>query len=449
MTFTVESLREQLDRFPPDTHFAVAFSGGLDSTVLLHATHAALRQRESGSLRAIHIHHGLSPNADAWALHCQERCTALGIALQVERVQVPVQSGASVESVARERRYEAFEALLGSEEVLLMAHHLDDEAETFLLRTLRGAGPRGLAAIPAMRPLGRGILFRPLLEQRREALESWAFTLGLTWIIDESNHSLRFDRNYLRHAVLPLLEERWPGYRESWWRSCALAGEADELNEVLAELDLARVKTASATVLDQSALQQLSPARQRNVLRHWLQQAGAPDPGWNVLTHIVDDMLTAGPDAHPEVRWREASLSVVVRRHKGGLYLQKAVQSVPVTSSYSWHPHDTLHLPSNGCVYALAVQGHGLRLPDKVRVTLRYRQGGETCRLTGRRTRSLKKILQDADIPQWLRERIPLLHVDDTLVCVPGIGVCDGWQAGPGEPGWKVIWIPPDLDPQA
>ncbi len=449
MSFTVESLSEQLARFPPDTRFAVAFSGGMDSTVLLHATHAALRQREAGALRAIHIHHGLSPHADSWAAHCEERCAALGVALQVERVQVRAQAGASLENLARDRRYEAFETLLGREEVLLMAHHLDDEAETFLLRTLRGAGPRGLAAIPAMRPLGRGVLFRPLLEQRREELESWATVLGLRWIDDESNASLRFDRNYLRHVVLPLLAERWPAYRESWWRTALLAGEADELSEALAQLDLALVKTASPTVLDQIALQRLSPARQRNVLRYWLQQAGAPDPGWNVLTHIVNDMLTAGPDAHPEVRWREASLSVVVRRHKGGLHLQRVVQSVSATSRYSWHPHDTLHLPSNGCVYAIAVEGKGLRLPEGAQLTLRYRQGGETCRLTGRRTRALKKILQEADIPAWLRERIPLVHVDDTLVCVPGIGVCEGWQAGPTETGWKVIWIPPDLDPQA
>jgi tRNA(Ile)-lysidine synthase len=447
MSFTVESLSEQLARFPPDSRFAVAYSGGLDSSVLLHATHAALRQRGAGALRAIHIHHGLSPHADAWVVHCQERCQTLGIALHVERVQVRVQDGASLESEARECRYKAFESLLGSDEVLLMAHHLDDEAETFVLRTLRGAGPRGLAAIPVMRPLGRGVLFRPLLEQRRTVLHSWAVAIGLDWIEDESNTSLRFDRNYLRLAVLPLLEQRWPGYRESWLRSAVLAREADELNEALAALDLERVRTASALVLDQGALQQLSAVRQRNVLRHWLQVAGAPDPGWNVLTHIVDDMLTAAEDAQPEVRWREGSLSVVVRRHRGSLHLQKVLQNIASASRYSWHPHDTLHLPSNGCVYALAVEGEGLGLPENAHVTLRYRQGGETCRLTGRRTRALKKILQDAGIPAWLRERIPLVYVDDTLVCVPGIGVRDGWQAGPGEAGWKVIWIPPDRDP--
>jgi tRNA(Ile)-lysidine synthase len=330
-----------------------------------------------------------------------------------------------------------------------MAHHLDDQAETFLLRTLRGAGPRGLAAIPDKRFLGRGCLFRPLLDVSRAILETWAQDQGLHWVDDESNASLRHDRNYVRHTVLPLVEARWQGYRESWMRTAQLAQEADELSDALAQLDFERVKTGSVTVLDSEQLQALSPARQRNVLRYWLQLAGAPDPGWNVLTHIVSKMLTAGPEAHPELRWREGGLSVVVRRHRGGLYLQKAMQSIATSSRFSWHPHDTLHLPSNGCVYALAVDGQGLRIPEGADITLRYRQGGEVCRLAGRRARPLKKILQDAYVPAWLRERIPLVHVNEELVCIPGVGICDGWRSGAGEAGWKVLWIPPDVDPDA
>lgn len=449
MLLTDASLTEQLAGFPPDSRFAVAFSGGLDSTVLLHATHAALQHRGTGVLRAIHIHHGLSPHADAWEAHCRAVCAALGVPLHVERIQVRREEGASLENLARQRRYEAFEALLASDDVLLMAHHLDDQAETFLLRTLRGAGPRGLAAIPAQRPLGRGRLYRPLLHVSRASLEIRAREHGLHWVDDESNASLRHDRNYCRHSVLPLLEARWPAYRESWLRTAQLAQESDELNDALAQLDFEGVRTGSLTVLDAQKLQALSPARQRNVLRYWLQLAGAPDPGWNVLMHIGSEMLEAGADAHPELRWREGALSVVVRRHKGCLYLQKVMQNIATSSRFAWHPHDTLHLPSNGCVYALAVEGQGLRTVQGAQLSLRYRQGGEVCRLAGRRSRPLKKILQDANVPPWLRERIPLVYADDTLVCIPGIGVCDGWRAGLGEAGWKVLWIPPDVDPDA
>ena len=449
MSFTVESLKDQLAGFDPDNRFAVAFSGGLDSTVLLHAAHAVMRDRDDGNLRAIHVHHGLSPNADAWEARCRGICEALGIVLHVERIQIRRDEGASLENLARQRRYEVFEALLSPGEVLLMAHHLDDQAETFLLRTLRGAGPRGLAAIPARRALGKGSLYRPFLETSRQALEQWAHSQALQWVDDESNASLHHDRNYCRHAVLPLLEARWPGYRESWMRTSQLAQEADELTEALAQLDFALVKTGSLTVLDSERLQGLSAARQRNVLRYWLQLAGAPDPGWNVLTHIVDEMLAASVEAHPELRWREGGLSVVVRRHKGCLFLQKVMQTIATSSQFPWHPHDILHLPSNGCVYALAVDGQGLRIPEGAHVTLRYRQGGEVCRLAGRRSRPLKKILQDANIPPWLRERIPLVHIDDVLVCIPGIGICEGWLGGTGEAGWKVVWLPPDVDPDA
>lgn len=447
MSFSLESLTEQLAGYPPGSRFAVALSGGLDSTVLLHASHAALRQREPGALRAIHINHGLSPHADAWEAHCRAQCAALGIALHVERVQIRREDGASLENLARQQRYAAFESQLGDGDILLMAHHLDDQAETFLLRTLRGAGPRGLAAIPARRALGKGLLLRPLLGCTHASLQSWALSRHLQWVEDESNASLKHDRNYCRHEVLPRLEARWPSYRESWLRSAQLAQDADELNDALAQLDFEQVRTGSLTVLDTDRLQALSSARQRNVLRYWLQLAGAPDPGWNVLTHIVSELLSASPDAQPELRWREAGLSVVVRRHKGCLYLQKLMQSIATSAQYEWNPQDTLHLPSNGCVYALALEGQGLRVPEGAQISLRYRQGGEVCRLAGRRSRPLKKILQDANIPPWLRERIPLVHVGDELVCIPGVGICDGWRAEAGEVGWKVVWMPPDVDP--
>lgn len=449
MSFTVESLSEQLAGYPPGSRFAVACSGGLDSIVLLHAAHAALRHREAGALRAIHIQHGLSPNADDWEAHCRRVCAALGIPLHVEYLHVDRAAGASLENIARQRRYEAFESVLEWHECLLIGHHLDDQAETFLLRTLRGAGPRGLAAIPVSRVLGRGHLLRPLLNFTRASLEIWAQAQGLEWIDDESNASLQHDRNYCRHAVLPLLEARWPSYRQSWMRTAQLSNEADELMDALAQIDFQSVKTGSPGVLDTECLQSLSAARKRNVLRYWLQIAGAPDPGWNVLTHIVKEMLTAGEQAHPELRWREGALSVVVRRHKGCLYLQKVLQSIASAAQFAWSPLEIVHLPSNGCVYALAIDGQGLRIPQNAQLSLRYRQGGEICKLAGRRSRPLKKILQDANIPPWLRERMPLVHVDEELVCIPGIGVCEGWRAGSGEPGWDVIWMPPEVDPGA
>ncbi|MCB1665216.1 MAG: tRNA lysidine(34) synthetase TilS [Pseudomonadales bacterium] len=452
MVFSADTLLDLLHDFPVGSRFAVAYSGGLDSTVLLHAMHHALslaQARSAGapvySLRAIHVNHGLSVHADQWQVLCEQTCAHLGVPLHVERVRIDPDEGASLESLAREKRYAVFERQLAEGECLLMAHHLDDQAETFLLRTLRGAGPRGLSAIPQQRPLGRGLVLRPLLELPRDVLRDYAEREALAWVDDESNESLMFDRNFCRHSILPVLESRWPGYRESWKRSAQLSAEADVLLDELAAIDYAQVKSPMESVIDATALAALGPARQRNVLRYWLSLTGAPDPGWNVLMHIVDDMIPAAAGSHPEIRWRNETTSVVVRRFRQHLYLKKQLDALDDITPIAWQPEQSLHLPGNGLIYALAVKGEGLVVPDAAELNLRYRQGGESCRLHGRRTRSLKKILQDAGIEPWLRDRIPLVYCADELVCVPGVGVVEGWKAASGAPGWRVVWVPPDI----
>lgn len=452
MHLCAETLLEQLHGFPPGSRFAVAYSGGLDSTVLLHAMQhvLSLAQARSGGapiwfLRAIHVNHGLSPRAEQWQILCEQTCAHLGVPLHVERVHIDPSEGASLEALAREKRYAVFERQLASGECLLMAHHLDDQAETFLLRTLRGAAPRGLSAIPQRRPLGRGEVFRPLLALPRAQLRAYAESEALAWVDDESNDSLMFDRNYCRHRILPTIEARWPAYRDSWRRSAQLCAEADLLLDELAIIDYAQVKSPMESVIDVSALSALSTPRQRNVLRYWLSLTGAPDPGWNVLMHIVNEIIPAAAGTHPEIRWRTETASVVVRRYRQHLYLKKQLDTLEDVTPIAWQVEQSLHLPGNGLIYALAVTGEGLRLANPGELNLRYRQGGEFCRLQGRRTRALKKILQDSAIEPWLRDRIPLVYVGDELVCIPGVGVAQGWQAGPREAGWRVQWLPPDV----
>ena len=451
MSLTAETLLEQLTGFPPGSRFAVAYSGGLDSTVLLHAMHHALTLASHGfsdapafSLRAIHVNHGLSPNANQWQKLCEQQCAHLGIPLHVERVKLDPEALANLESQARDKRYAVFERQLESDECLLMAHHLDDQAETFLLRSLRGAGPRGLAAIPKGRSLGRARLFRPLLGVSHAELHAYAEQALLAWVDDESNESLMFDRNFCRHELLPKIEARWPAYRDSWQRSAQLCAEADILLDDLAAIDFELVKCPVPTVVNAKQLQTLSQARQRNTLRYWLSLLSAPDPGWNVLTHIVEELIPAAQGTQPEIRWHANETSVVLRRYRQNLYLQKVIANIASLTPVEWQPKKMRHLKDNGLIYSLAIEGAGLRLEGDVMLNLRYRQGGETCKLQGRRTRTLKKILQDANIAPWLRDRIPLVYCDDELVCIPGIGVSDGWQAGVNEPGWQVIWVPPD-----
>lgn len=444
--------REQgslLQSLPPPK-LIIAFSGGLDSCVLLHAMKHLQSQFPDWSLAAIHINHGLSPNADAWQAFCEKTCNELEIPLQVVRVHIERDAGASLENLARDRRYEAFSKTLEKCDCLLMAHHLDDQAETFLLRTLRGAGPRGLAAMPASRPLGKGVLLRPLLSFSRQALEQWAREQQLDFIDDESNANIQFDRNYCRHEVLPRLAARWPGYRESWLRSAQLSAEADGLLDELAELDFASISTADFHVVRCVGFQPLSEARQRNLLRYWLREAGAGEPGWNLLTRMISEVLAATSDAQPELHWQAEEGAVILRRHGGMLHLLPLCPVPDIAGIYAWNPLDVLPLPDNGTLQAVTSSHgpgrHGLRIVDGQQFTIRYRQGGEECQLAGRPRRALKKVLQEAGMAPWVRARLPLVYADDTLVCIPGIGVCEGWLAQSAEPAWEIVWTPPQLD---
>ncbi|MEK7260294.1 MAG: tRNA lysidine(34) synthetase TilS [Pseudomonadota bacterium] len=459
MTFTEQSLSAQLAGIPEGSRLVVAFSGGLDSSVLLHALHR-LRQSHPAAfvLAAIHVNHGLSPNASVWQRFCEDSCAALGVALSVERVHIARDTGASLENLARQHRYAAFERCLHPGDLLVMGHHLDDLAETFLLRSLRGSGPRGLAAIPVTRKLGCGTLMRPLLGVTRQALEDFARAQQLQWIDDESNESTLFDRNYCRHELLPAIARRWPAYRENWKRSAELCAEAEVLLEELAAQDYALAATEEDSVLELKAFDRLSHARQRNLLRYWLRRQQVADPGWNVLQNIVTELLPAAVDAQPEVSWEDlgdigdeagsadrpvgsGSVRRVVRRYRDRLYLLNVAPPLSDQGGHDWVPPAPLVLPGNGTLRVSVGQGKGVRpLPEGTVLQIRYRHGGEHCRLAGRRTRPLKKILQEAAVLPWLRERLPLLYAGDELVCIPGVGVCEGWQAEEGERSWEVTW---------
>lgn len=267
-------LRQAMQPWRTAPAWRIAFSGGLDSSVLLHLLADWARHEDLPPLSAIHVHHGLQPAADAWPEYCAQFCARLDIPLEVVRVQVA--PGASLEQAARRVRYAAFAERLGSGEVLLGAQHRDDQAETLLLRLLRGAGVRGLAAMPASRPLGQGSLVRPLIDCSRAELQAYAQSHGLAWVEDPSNADERFSRNFLRRQVMPLLAERWPQMTASLARSASHLSEAQQLLDELAEMDLLAARGVCALPwlplpsLDLSAVTALSDARQRNLLRHWL-----------------------------------------------------------------------------------------------------------------------------------------------------------------------------------
>jgi len=415
-------------------HWRIAFSGGLDSTVLLHLLAHLSRHHSLPALSAIHIHHGLQAAADVWPEHCQSVCDALGVSLQV--IRVSVQPGASLERAAREARYAAFTSLTEAGDLLLTGQHRDDQAETLLFRLMRGAGVRGLSAMPAQRPLGQGTLLRPMLDITRSELEAYARAHQLHWIEDPSNQNRQFSRNYLRHQVLPLLTARWPQAQASMARSAAHLREAQGLLDELAQLDLAQAATPSEfswlglPSLELAPLANLSAARQRNALSHWLQPlTRLPDTdhwsGW-------DDLCGAANDASPVWRLADGEL----HRSAGRLWWLSGDWLLAPTGSGEWpDPSTALRLANNG-----RVMFSGQTPVGPLRIG--YRQGGEVMHLAERGHRDLKRLLNERGVPGFVRGRLPLLFRGAELLAVANLPGLDGQ----GQDGWKLHWQPTDED---
>lgn len=393
----------------PSTHGAgvlVGYSGGLDSTVLLHrlAHDPAIRAR---GLRAIHVHHGLHPDADAWVLHCERSCAALGVALQVVRVGVNRGSGLGLEGAAREARYAAFAATLSHGEVLALAHHLGDQAETVLLRALRGSGVDGLAAMRGWRPFAGGWLWRPLLDVPRDDLTAYARARGLAWIEDPGNAQDAADRNFLRLRVLPLLRERWPHADGALARSAALAAQASDL---LAQSDAAALAAASvqADTLRLEALLRLPRERRARVLRRWIHGLGLPPLPARALARL-DDLL--GETGQGEVAWSGAR----ARRWRSLLHAGTAPPVLPSDWQCDWDGRHALALPTGGALELIGAARFDT--PQQVRA----RRGGERILLPGRaHSHALKHVLQDAGVPPWQRPAMPLLCAADGAVLAAG-----------------------------
>lgn len=412
----------------------VAFSGGLDSTVLLHLL-AQLAAREAlPPISAIHVHHGLQAVADAWPEHCQCLCDSLGVPLLVKAVQVD--GRASLERAAREARYAAFTAALEEGDCLLTGQHRDDQAETVLFRLFRGAGVRGLSGMAASRPLGAGMLLRPLLGVGRAELERYARHQGLSWVEDPSNASDDFDRNYLRNRVMPGIVQRWPSAVETIARCAEHLAEADGLLGELAQNDLVSAGARNEYIgmqlpsLAIAALVELSEPRQRNALRHWLAPlARLPDSvhwaGWR-------DLRDAREDAEPIWRLADGEL----RRAHGRLWWLANPWLGFLPANQTWRdPSQPLSLPDNG---SLRFEG----IPPAGPLEVRYRQGGEVMTLAGRGTRDLKRLLNEAAVPAFLRGRLPLLWRADELLAV---ALLPGLQREAGQ-GWTLRWTPPTND---
>jgi len=439
MKFTPDLLFETLASLESAVAFRVAYSGGLDSHVLLHAL-ARLRQSLAVPVRAVYVNHGLNPEAEKWARHCRRVCDDLSVELVCIAIDANAPAGESQEAWSRRRRYEALESLMQENEVLLTAHQADDQAETLLLQLLRGSGPDGLSAMPPIRKFAGGWHARPLLGFDRRALSEYAQSCGLQWIEDESNLDQRFDRNYLRKRVLPVLRQRWPSVSRTFGRSARIQAEAADLLALLADRDMENCLEPAAGTLDAARVMALSPPRRRNIIRRWLHRLGFPVPDSRRLQAIMNEVLAAGKDAEPVVSWD----NVEVRRYRGSLFAVSPLPSCSVPGE--WDMKQPLELPL-GRVFSEPATGRGLRAAacGEGKIQIRFRSGGEVIRRRGRHChQALKKLFQEHAVPPWLRSHIPLFFIGSELVSVAGVWTAADYAAAPEEEGIHLRWTESD-----
>ncbi|WP_426417357.1 tRNA lysidine(34) synthetase TilS [Aestuariirhabdus sp. LZHN29] len=431
-----------------ERRFVVALSGGLDSVVLLELMQRLRSEGVIARLSALHVNHQLSPNALDWEQHCRALCERWQVPLETVPVTLDAR-GANLEEQAREARYEAMAQHCGANDCFLLAHHQQDQAETLLYRLVRGSGARGLGSIPRRRQLGAGELLRPLLDHSRSQLLDYGKSRDLRWVEDESNRSLRFDRNYLRHRVLPAFRQRWPDIDSRLARQAQrMAGDAELLDQ-LAALDLAASQVSSPDawlsgypMLSWQPLREQSPSRQRNLLRFWLRQLGVAVPGEALCEQLLA-LANSRVDANPCVQWQGWEIN----RYRGVLVVHKRFAPPGESGTFFLREGD-LALVNNGQlrVRQASLQKHRL-CTDLGPLRIGYRCDGfepERIKLAGRRgSKSYKKLMQEQGVPPWLRDRWPLLICGTELVAVPSIGVLEGFSAPSEEEGFELVWQVP------
>lgn len=423
---------------PGNARIVVGLSGGIDSVVMLHLLVRQLRISRR-RISAIHVNHQISPHASRWATFCRRWCRELGVSLRVAKVEV--RRGNSTEAAARAARYAVFAASKAG--VVALAHNRDDQAETVLLQLLRGAGVRGLAAMPVLKTATATMpaVLRPLLKVPRKTIEAYAQRHRLQWVEDDSNQDRNYLRNFVRHDVLPLIEKKLPAAKNTLARAARHQAEASALLDMLAAQDVGTAAVAGRLQL--SSLKRLDPARARNVLRYFLRRNDVLMPQADRLDEVLRQVLKARQDARVCV---EAGNGIELRRFRDALYVVRALPPLDRTFELAWNGRGNLVLPQLGGSLRLARRKGGGISAQKLRagqLAVRVRRGSEALRLSadGPR-RTVRNLLQEAAMPPWIRERLPFLYIDGELAAVAGLGVGVEFQAARGAPGLLPVWSP-------
>ena len=439
MSFSAASLNAVLESSVPEgaRGLVVALSGGADSAALLAGLAALSGGFRGLPLRAVHIDHGLQAAAAEFRDACRNLCEHLGVRLELIRVEVQSEAGLSIEAAARDARYAALAAQLRPLECLLTAHHRQDQAETLLLQALRGSGVKGMSAMPLCRVLGLGWHVRPVLDVPQRELLQLGGRLGNSKVLDPMNEDLRFDRSYLRKAIWPLIETRWPGADIALSRSARHMAEAQELLDGVAAADVARLRDGDA--LSVPALRALPPANRMNAIRAWLGEAGVEAPSTARLAEALRQVFEADADHQPAIAWGDKAL----RRYRQRLFLTEA-DCPRLEGARPWTAvlGSSIALGANLGYLTWSAQTGGIAadaLPSVVIV--RRREGGETLKpARSAKTQTVQHLCQSQGVLPWMRDALPLVFAGDELIAVADLWLEARWCAAPDAPGLKIAW---------
>ncbi|WP_078454441.1 tRNA lysidine(34) synthetase TilS [Solemya velum gill symbiont] len=425
--FNPQQLLQVIKKAPPTGRFLLALSGGVDSIVMLDAMVAIRKSLLPVRFAAVHVNHQLHPRAEAWTDHCRQACESHNIELSV--LTVEVENGDGPEASARQARYDAIAAIMEPGDVLLSAHHLDDQAETLLLNLMRGSGLRGLAGMPLLRPFADGWLMRPLLDCSRQQLLDYANNRMLEWIDDPSNLDESLDRNFVRHSVIPLLQNRWSAASGSLATSAGLLQESDELLGIQIEDELAACVDERACLLLPVLLEH-EEKMQALLVRKWCESRGFGSPPRARLYELLKQ-LESPADRQPAFTWN----SLFIARHADRLIAHQLLPEHDSNWRSSWKGDEPLQLPGN--LGVLHSAGGQFNMPLEVG----FRRGGERL-LQGGMHRDLKALFHMNDVPAWLRERVPLLFREGELIAIADMLISDtadikiDWRRGKGWPNY-------------
>jgi len=492
MSVSPQAFHFHLKNLADTEKYLIAYSGGVDSHVLLHLC-SQLKNSPSGfekSFSAVYIDHGLSYNASKWGKHCQQVCFELDIPLTIIEVDAKPKKGQSPEASARIARYQAFAELLDKNECLLTAQHLDDQAETLLLQLLRGSGNKGLSAMPRVKTFAEGFLCRPMLDYKKQDILAYAQLHHLQWIEDESNQEEHYDRNYLRHTILPQLESRWPAAQENFAKTAELLAESQILLDEVAQADIQPlmvrnqqgkqekdklllapiVKLLECETLPDSnsyLCQHRELARVKNLLRFWIHANQLPLPSKKILEQIIHNVIQTKPDAMPLVSWRRDAFRCEIRKYRDKLYLIDVSSAAYHSKNLSDEAEQVLKLchyaltedqvltisETNSEITLLAAKelsaARGLERQSLLSqpLSVRFRNGGERFRRTADgQSRLLKHWFQEQGIPPWERSQLPLIYWGDELIQVGNSIVNNALLSDDANNSIIIHWISKDLD---